>query len=215
VLAYYFQDEPEIDGDFDEDVWDLDRYDVDRVVYGANRWEDDDDLSGTFMLGWDDYYLYLAARVIDDEYVQSASGEDLFKGDSIEFLLDSSLSRDFNRRSLDGDDFQIGISPGADEPGEDIEAYLWYPRSQESTLDDDEVEAAAVATDDGYRIEARISWDIFDIEPDVGDRYGFAFSISDNDDDDDDVQQSMVSNVSNRHLTDPTTWGDLALEGHR
>jgi hypothetical protein len=215
VLAYYFQDEPEIDGDFDEDVWDLDRYEVDRVVYGENRWDDEDDLSGSFMLGWDDYYLYLAVRVIDDEYVQNASGEDLFKGDSIEFLFDRNLSGDFNRRSLDGDDYQIGISPGEDEPGEDMEVYLWYPRSKERPLDEDDVEAAAVPTDDGYRIEARISWDVFDIEPDVGDRYGFAFSISDNDDDDDDVQQSMVSNVSNRHLTDPTSWGDLALEGHQ
>lgn len=215
VLAYYFQAEPEIDGDFDEAVWDLDRYNVDHVVYGENRWGGEDDLSGTVMLGWDDYYLYIAARVVDDKYVQNASGEDIFKGDSIEFLFDKNLSGDFNRRSLDSDDYQIGISPGQDEPGKDIEAYLWYPRSKERTLDEDEVKAAAVPTDDGYRIEARISWDIFGIEPDVGDRYGFAFSISDNDNSDNNVQQSMVSNVSNRHLTDPTTWGDLALEGHQ
>ena len=79
----------------------------------------------------------------------------------------------------------------------------------------DDVEAAAVPTDDGYRIEAKIPWSIFGVNPDVGKDYGFAFSISDNDKSGENVQQSMVSNAPNRHLTDPTTWGELTLEGHQ
>ncbi len=213
VVAYYFQQEPNIDGDFDEDVWDVDRYDVDHVVYGDDHVGGADDLSGTVMLGWDDYFLYIAARVKDDRYVQNATGKNLFKGDSIEILLDANLSRDFFRRSLDGDDFQIGISPGESEPGEDTENYLWYPRSMAGTYN--KIKAAAVPTDDGYRIEAKIPWTIFDIDPDIGKHFGFAFSISDNDKSGDTVQQSMVSDTSNRHLTDPTTWGDLALKGHK
>jgi hypothetical protein len=213
LVAYYFQDEPTIDGDFDEDVWDQDRYAVDHVVYGDDHVSGSNDLSGTVMVGWDDYFLYIAARVKDDRYVQNASGKNLFKGDSIEIMLDTNLSRDLYRRSLDGDDYQLGISPGKSEPSEDTEAYLWYPRSKDGTYDD--VKAAAVPTDDGYRIEAKIPWSLYSVNPDIGKHYGFAFSISDNDRSGENVQQSMVSTAPDRHLTDPTTWGELTLEGHQ
>jgi len=209
VIANYLQDEPTIDGVFDE--WDADRYSVDHVVYGDNRWSGDDDLSATFMVGWDDYYLYIAARVIDDDYVQNATGKNLFKGDSIELLLDINVPRDYYDRNLSLDDFQFGVSPGPDEPSDDIESYMWYPRSRRGVYNS--IKAAALPTDDGYRIEVKIPWEIMDIEPDIGKHYGFAFSVSDNDNEDENVQQSMVSNVSTRRLTDPTTWGDLTLEG--
>jgi hypothetical protein len=209
VIAYYLQSEPTIDGVFDE--WDLDRYSVSSVVYGGNRWSDDDDLSGTFMIAWDDYYLYIAARVIDDDYVQNATGKNLFKGDSIEVLLDINVPRDYYDRNLSLDDFQFGVSPGPDTPGDDVETYMWYPRSQAGVYST--IKAAALPTDDGYRVEVKIPWEIMDINPDIGKHYGFAFSISDNDNDDENVQQSMVSNVSTRHLTDPTSWGDLYLQG--
>lgn len=211
VIAYYIQKEPTIDGVFDE--WDFDRYSVSRVVYGDNRWNGNDDLSATLMIGWDDYYLYLAARVKDDIYVQKASGKNLFKGDSIEILLDANVSRDYNDNDLSNDDYQIGISPGQSTPSDDIETYLWYPSSKAGEYTS--IKAAALPTDDGYRIEAKIPWEIFGITPDIGKHFGFAFSVSDNDKSSENVQQSMVSNVSTRHLTDPTTWGDLTLEGRR
>jgi len=212
VIARYIQTEPTIDGVFDEDIWgQLDRYSVSSVVFGKNHWSGSDDLSATVMIGWDDYNLYIAARVKDDHYVQNASGKNLFKGDDVEIQLDTNVARDFFVHSLNGDDYQLGISPGKSSPDEDTEAYLWYPRAKAST--EDSVKAAATSTADGYRIEAKIPWDIFNISPDIGKHYGFAFSVSDNDDSDENVQQSMVSNVPGRHLTDPTSWGDLTLEG--
>jgi hypothetical protein len=209
VVAYYLQEEPTIDGVFDE--WDLDRYSVSSVVYGGNRWDGADDLSATFMIAWDDYYLYIAARVIDDEYVQNATGKNLFKGDSIEVLLDINVPKDYYDNDLSLDDFQFGVSPGPDTPSDDIESYVWYPRSRRGVYNT--IKAAALPTDDGYRIEVKIPWEIMDITPDIGKHYGFAFSVSDNDDPDENVQQSMVSNVATRRLTNPTTWGDLRLEG--
>lgn len=211
VIAYYIQKEPTIDGVFDE--WDSDRYSVDRVVYGEGRWNGNDDLSATMMIAWDDYYLYLAVRVKDDVYVQNASGKNIFKGDSIEFLLDANLSKDYYDNDLSKDDYQIGISPGQSTPSDDIEAYLWYPDSKEGGYNS--IKAAALPTDDGYRIEAKIPWEILGITPDIGKHYGFAFSVSDNDKSSENVQQSMVSNVATRRLTDPTTWGDLLLTGRQ
>jgi hypothetical protein len=42
-------------------------------------------------------------------------------------------------------------------------------------------------------------------------RYGFAFAVSDNDNPNANEQQSMISNVPDRRLTNPTTWGNLVL----
>jgi hypothetical protein len=203
------QREPTIDGVFDE--WTIDRYTIDRVVYGGGSRSGDADLSGRVMFAWDDNNLYIAARVIDDHYVQNASGELLYRGDSVEILLDANVSADYHLASLSADDYQIGVSPGRGSPSASTEAYLWYPRSQEGSLGI--VKAAATSRGDGYRLEVKIPWSIFGIDPDIGQHYGFAFSISDNDRSGENVQQSMVSNVATRALTDPTTWGDLSLVG--
>lgn len=208
IIAYYLQREPTIDGVFDE--WDLDRYDVTSVVFGRGQWSGASDLSANVIVGWDDNYLYIAARVKDDRYVQGATGKNLFKGDSVEILFDANVARDFYLNKLDRDDYQLGLSPGS-TPGTSPEAYLWYPKAKEGSYQT--VKIAATATANGYRIEAKIPWEIFGIKPDIGQHYGFAFSVSDNDRSGANVQQSMVSNVPTRTLTDPTTWGDLTLRG--
>ena len=209
IIAYYLQNEPAIDGVFDD--WDLERYTISNVVFGANRWSGADDLSARVMLGWDDHNFYIAARVVDDVYVQGASEEDLFKGDSLEILIDTRVSRDYHQASLSSDDYQLGISPGQPTPGTDTEAYLWYPTSREGSQV--KVKIGVTSTDNGYRIEVRIPWEIFGITPDIGDHYGFAISVSDNDRSGQNVQQSMISSAANRVLTDPRTWGDLVLMG--
>jgi len=209
IKANYLQREPTIDGVFDE--WFLDRYAVANVVYGRGNWSGEKDLYANVMVGWDDYNLYLAAKVKDDAYVQKATAEELFRGDSIEILVDTVVSNDFYHQALSNDDFQLGISPGKDAPGTDTEAYLWYPRGSAGSKV--KVKAAATTTDNGYRIEVKIPWELLGVTPFKGQHFGFAFSVSDNDKAGTKAQQSMVSNITNRILTDPTTWGDLVLIG--
>jgi hypothetical protein len=74
------------------------------------------------------------------------------------------------------------------------------------------VSLKAVTTTEGYNLEAMIPWTVFGVTPDAGDRFGFALSISDNDLTGAPVQQSLVSSVSTRTLTNPTTWGTLILK---
>lgn len=207
VAGIYFDSPPEIDGRLAD--WDLDTYAVDHVVFGGERRNNPADLSGSMMVGWDEDNLYIAVRVRDDTYVQEESGVFLFRGDSLEVLLDTDVSVDFYVRSLSNDDYQLGISPGSPDLGEDSEAYLWYPETVEGSRS--RVSVGSQALEDGYRVEAAIPWSIFDVEPDDGMHFGFALSISDNDREGEAVQQSMVSNVPTRRLTDPTTWGDLTL----
>jgi hypothetical protein len=47
------------------------------VVYGNNNWTDEDDLSASYRIGWNEDYLFIAVKVKDDHYVQNASGQDL------------------------------------------------------------------------------------------------------------------------------------------
>lgn len=207
MVGYYFDAAPRIDGSLED--WTLDRYLIEQVVYGKDNHSGAADLSGRAMVGWDDKNLYLGIRVLDDKYVQNARGSNLFKGDSLDILLDTDVSSDFYFAELNKDDYQIGISPGSPSANENMEAYLWFPSASSGKLT--QVAIAARARGDGYIVEAAIPWSVFNITPRSGQHFGFAYSISDNDNANQNIQQSMVSFVPIRILTDPTTWGDLTL----
>lgn len=207
MIAYHFTNPPHIDGRLGE--WKQDRYLIENVVFGKSNHAGSEDLSGRAMIGWDDSNLYLGVRVIDDKYVQNAKGSDLFKGDSLDILLDTNVPTDYYLGALNGDDYQLGISPGSPNPNINVEAYVWFPKSSEASRGD--VITAVRVREDGYVLETAIPWSIFSVSPSHGQHFGFALSISDNDDPNQNVQQSMVSYVPIRTLSDPTTWGDLTL----
>jgi len=207
LSANYMAREPTIDGNFDE--WNQERYPVQQVVYGASDWNGARDLSAFVLLGWDEHFLYLASRVRDERYVQNASGHNIYKGDSLELLIDTNVSGDYYDTSMNSDDYQLGLSPGS--IGGDVapEAYLWFPNSLAGSQA--RIKIGKKLTDDGYRIEARIPWHIFNVTPAMGRHFGFVFSVSDNDSFGENIQQTLVAHVRSRALTNPTTWGDLTL----
>jgi hypothetical protein len=208
VVAKYMSTPPIIDGDWSEWKDQGTEYPANQIVHGRENWTGAEDLSASFYVGWDDNYLYLAVKVRDDQYVQNASGADLFKGDSIEIMLDTNLQDDFYYTSLSADDFQLGISPGRPDVNGTREAYLWYPSSIAGPRSS--VTIASRMYDDGvYRVEAAIPWSVFETKPSNGTNMGFVLSVSDNDNPSANVQQTMVSNVADRKLTDPTTWGNI------
>jgi hypothetical protein len=207
IAAVFASTPPKIDGYLDD--WSLNRYPVEQVVYGAANWTDLADLSAKLMVAWDNTALYLGVKVKDDVYAQNSHGEYIYLGDSLEVLLDKDVSGDFYLARLSSDDYQLGISPGSPAPGKSPEAYLWFPSSVSGART--QVTIASIRTGHGYQVEVAIPWSLFGITPAQGQHYGFGFSVSDNDKAGGAVQQSMVSNVSTRVLTDPTTWGDLTL----
>lgn len=209
VTAKFLTTPPTIDGDWSEWKDLTTEYPANNVVWGKNNWSGQNDLSASFHIGWDNTNLYIAVKVIDDTYVQNASGENMFKGDSIEIVMDTKLQEDFYYNRLSPDDFQLGISPGRPDINGTKEVYLWMPENIASGQPG--VKVAAKQENGQYRVEAAIPWTVFEMTPGVNQHYGFALSVSDNDSAGQNAQQSMVSNDPNRSLADPTSWGDLQL----
>jgi len=207
IAAVYLDDPPNINGDLGD--WDLGLYPASAVVYGAENRKNDADLSSTVVIGWNETYLYIGARVKDDKYVQNATGENIFKGDSVEILLDTNVGSDFYLNQLSIDDYQLGVSPGNPKKGKNPEAYLWFPKNIAGNRS--KVLIGVLGTANGYHIELAIPWSVFNVSPYIGQHFGFAFSVSDNDTPGTTEQQSMISNVVTRLLTSPMTWGDLTL----
>jgi hypothetical protein len=209
MTAGYINFDPTIDGSWSEWKDYTTLYPAASVVYGRGNWTGSSDLEASYGAAWDYDYLYIGVKVFDDVYAQGATGQELFKGDSIEILLDTNLSGDFYVQSLSTDDYQLGISAGDD--GNSPEAYLWYPSSKAGSRTSSV--AVGYTTEEGlYRIEARIPWSVFNVTPYSGMHLGIAVSVSDNDNESSDIQQTMVSSSSTRALTDPTTWGEIVLK---
>ncbi len=195
-----------IDGNLDD--WrTTTTYPIANVVYGAANYSGASDLSGTFRIGWDYRALYVAVQVVDDHLVQNEHGAAIYKGDDVEIQLDTNLYGDFYINAINGDDYQIGLSPGS-PPGTAPEAYLWYPPGKARALP--EVDIGVKLTADGYVLEAAIPWTIIGFKPYPGLKMGFAISISDDDDPTQAVQQTMLSNDPYRTLL-PTSWGTLVF----
>jgi hypothetical protein len=205
--AAFLKNGIDVDGVWDE--WTSKAYPMKSVVYGKSNWTGEEDLEGSFRVGWNSSYLFIAVKVRDDKYEQHTSGADLYKGDSIELLLDTNLYDDFYTTSLSADDYQLGISAGKNGTDDGKEAYLWYPSGK--TGKKDNVNIGKSIENGLYRIEAAIPWSVLGVTPYSGMHLGFALSASDNDVSWDE-QQTMVSSSATRRLTNPTTWGELILQ---
>jgi hypothetical protein len=187
-------------------------YAITAVVSG------DTDNSARFGLRWDSSYLYIAVKVADNTYVQETSGgANLYKGDSLEILLDANLQGDYCDSLMSPDDYQLGISPGylQDPSLQPPAAYLWYPVGRKGPQT---ITIAALLTrspdPNGWIVELKIPWVLFGISPRGGETYGFALSVSDNDTFGTVAQRGMISTSPRRTSpTNPALWGTLRIIG--
>ncbi len=205
--VYYFAHRPEIDGNWSE--WQKVEHALNVIVYGEKNWDGREDLSGAFKLGWDEKNFYVVVKVYDDRYGQTAQGENIENGDSVEVLLDTDLQSDFSSDSLNADDYQIGISAGYLKPEGDKEAYLWFPARQAGSLPD--VQIGSTDASGLWRVEAAIPWKAVGVTPVSGMRLGFALRVIDNDKEDAAIQQTIVSHNLVR-VSDPTSWVEIVLK---
>lgn len=154
----------------------------DQVTYNKAKWKDEDDLSGTLWLYWDENYLYLAAEVNDDKFIQDQSGDKIWYGDHIEFFLDPKYAPGV-KGHFGEEQFHIGFSPGnlakTGDPLFDLppEVCIANPPG----MSPEGIRLAAVRTEKGYNLEAAIPWKLLKVKPKQGMILGLDFSLSDSD----------------------------------
>jgi LCP family protein required for cell wall assembly len=198
---------PSIDGDLTE--WTALVYPANQPVFGRENWQGTSDASASWNVAWDNTYLYLAVKVRDDVFVQNATGENLFKGDGLELLMDIDPGQ--RGDALTERDFQLGLSPGNLVAGTSgPEAYRWWPKNLPHNVDG--AKLAARLIEGGYALEAAIPWTAFNLTPFSGEGMAFTLSVSDNDALNTVQQQSLIASIKDRKLTDPRTWGILVLD---
>jgi hypothetical protein len=197
---------PTLDGGLND--WTTDFLAFDAVVFGkAADFEGALDVSARTWAGWDEQALYIAVRVYDNVFSQpaGAAGRKMYLGDSLELQLDTNLEADWESDVYNGDDWQIGLSPG-DFRGRAPEAWTWRPTDRNASG----IELAALLLDDGYAIEAALPWALLGLDPARTEAIGWALNVSDNDLPQP-VQLTMISTSPARSWTDPRTFGTLVI----
>ena len=191
--------------------WDeLPFYTSEYQVFNAPGWDGTDDVTAHWNLGWDSSNLYISVAVEDDKHVQTQTGNQIFKGDSVSLQLDTVLA-DFGSQ-LSGDDFQINLSPG-DFAGIPPSAFRFRGTSSGSASDapGHNIIVAARQVGEGYTMEAVIPWADLELSPAPGLVIGLALNVNDNDTPGTAVQEVMKSHIATRTFRDPTSWGTLTL----
>ncbi len=201
---------PLIDGILDE--WeDVPAFESHYLVYSVDGWDGTDDVNGKWRLGWDSNHLFIAVQVEDNAHVQTQTGSQIFRGDSVSLQIDSDLEGDFGAQ-LSSDDYQVNLSPG-DFAGIAPSAFRFRGTHDGGAVDapGHGITVAAQQTGQGYILEAAIPWQDFGLIPRVGLAVGAAFNVNDNDTPGAAVQEVMKSHVAARAFRDPTSWGKLTL----
>lgn len=180
-------------------------------VFRAAGWDGTEDLTAVWRLAWDEEHLYVAVDVEDDVHVQTQTGNQIFRGDSVELQIDTDPAA--NAASVNVETFQVILSPG-DFSGLSPSAFRFQGTAGGRLVDapGHGIRVAALRTAGGYRLEAAIPWRDVDVSPVAGMELGLALNANDNDTPGTAVQEVMVSSAPGRTLTDPRTWGLLRLE---
>ena len=170
------------------------------------------DLSAGFVLGYDATNFYLGATITDNVHVQNSltRGLQLWQGDDIELWFDTDLAGDFPLDPGNGDDVQLGLSPG-DFAKLGPEAVQFRPQPLAGPLPGVRVAALPRPGSGGYTLEAAIPWAALHLAhaPTPGSAVGFCASAGDNDALGTAQQQHMVSTCRRLQWNVPTTFGNL------
>lgn len=132
-----------------------------QILHGAASWPGAEKASFTLSFQWDTQFLYVAARVRDEAYVQNEVGPSVWRGDAL-WLYFNLLG---DRRSLDAK-LTLAQTPAGPQ--------IWNWRAQS-------FQPGAVlawqATPTGYLYEAALPWTSFHVNPAQRARFFFDAGI--------------------------------------
>jgi hypothetical protein len=202
---------PAIDGDLSDWAGAGEAVAAGDITFKKGReWGGPEDLSASFYFAWDATNFYIASTITDNVHVQFARTReyDLYKGDDIELWFDTDLAGDFAVREANGDDFQLGLSPG-DFAGLAPEAVFWNP---DRTAERNALVSVAARPREtgGYTLEAAVPWlALGSFRPSTGSAIGFAASAGDNDQRGVPLQELMITTGPRLQYRQPLTFGNL------
>jgi hypothetical protein len=185
---------------------------LDEPSFGEDEWLGDTDLSGRAHVCWAETGLFILIRVTDDVLVQNEVGLTSWRGDEIEFFFDGDLRGDYYDVSYNGDDSQLGLSPGNFDT---IAPNAVMYRPDQEKLDADRLLLAArrdVGSGANYVLEAAIPWSLLRTVPQTNTNYGMCIALNDNDHVGISQQDTMVGNCSELETPDPTTFATVRFE---
>ncbi len=157
---------PQIDGILGE--WaEVPSFESNYLVYSVDGWDGTDDIEAIWRLGWNSDDLFIAVQVIDDRHVQTQTGNQIFKGDSLSLQIDSDVEGDYGPQ-LSPDDYQVNLSPG-NFAGIAPSAFRFRGTNDGGSVDapGHGINVAVQQTGQGYNLEAAIPWQDLNLNPQV------------------------------------------------
>src|SRR5450830_271060 len=204
IFALKSYSAPVIDGNIDE--WDIyDKFSSFTPTILKENYTNASDVSGTFSSCWDKDNFYFFIKVIDDVYNQPYNTNQINKGDSVVFVIDTELEKDFNIPFLNGDDYQIEFSAG-NNSGSAPESFVRWPSNAP-------LKGAVLASkkySGGYTIEGSIPW--YSMPSALpADELVMGFTVSILDTDNMESTELVVSSSKQFDLNNVSTLGTLIL----
>ena len=184
--------------------------DASQLAYklSSTSWAGPKDLSGQVWAGWTADGLYFAIKVVDDIHIQKFADQNLWHGDYVEWQFDTQLEKDWDKKSMSSDDYQIGVSAG-DFASVAPAAYAWFNGAE--AAGPLKIQPAQVQTPDGYILEVFYPKEVLKGIT-LAEKAVFGMNVSLSDADDPNIgQKAMLSTSSTRTYADPSTFGEITL----
>lgn len=132
----------------------------------------DSDLSVKLYFSWDEDFLYMGARVVDDSFMANRKKDQIWKDDCLELFFDPDKD---GMAWGNPKDVQLGFSPSADLQG--IRNWAWFQGYDPSERG--EITEGIQKQEDGYSLEAAISWKLLRVAPGEGIAFGLSPAFHD------------------------------------
>ncbi len=158
-----------IDGKLDE--WSGECFDLGEKNLEFGQYHGKKDGSAKVCLAWDSVYLYIGAKVKDDQIVNTKSGSEIYRMDGLELFFDPQ-NNGLEWKNVS--DFQLGIAPGSSEGLAQVWSYFDNRKPAER-----DVKTAVTVTKSGYVIESAVSFKFLGINPVANEVFGFSAALHD------------------------------------
>jgi|GEM_PF-847299 len=150
-----------------------------QYVRCKDDWKGEDDLSASIALARNEKYLFIAAKVKDDEFFQDKTEWEIWRGDSIQVAIDPLLDRSREYYNFDDVEFGFALTPKGPQ------VFMWkrYRYAEPCVLTSAKIAIKRQSANEMV-YEVSIPWvDLFPQPYSFLDYFGISVLVNDNDGD--------------------------------